>query len=88
MSEQSSTESTSEDEGTGAAEAVTATPDESEIEEIERERETRLDPDNRPDGVEIDNTQRDFDAEKGMFTDSDGYEQAPAQYPASGEAEG
>jgi hypothetical protein len=31
-------------------------PDESEIDEIEQERERRLDPDNRPENAEVDNT--------------------------------
>ena len=41
------------------------------LEEIDEERERRLDPDNRPDGAEIDNTDRDFDVEHGRFEDSD-----------------
>lgn len=41
------------------------------LEEIEQERERRLDPDNRPDGAEIDNTDRDFDVARGRFEDSD-----------------
>jgi hypothetical protein len=41
------------------------------LEEIEEERERRLDPDNRPDGAEIDNTDRDFDVARGRFEDSD-----------------
>jgi hypothetical protein len=53
--------------------------------EIEEERQRRLDPDNRPDTVEVDNTQRDFDVEKGMFKDSDGYEEAEEKFPPLGE---
>jgi len=49
--------------------------DQSEIEEIEAERERRLDPENRPDNVEVDNTQRTFDEEAGMFTDSEDYDE-------------
>jgi hypothetical protein len=41
--------------------------------EVEEEREKRLDPDNRPENAEIDNTTRDFDVERGMFTDNDDY---------------
>jgi hypothetical protein len=41
--------------------------DESDIEE---ERKRRLDPENRPENAEVDNTQRTFDAEKGVFEDS------------------
>ena len=54
-------------------------------EEIEEEREQRLDPDNRPDGAEIDNTDRDFDAKKGMFTDAEDYDQAEEKFPDLGE---
>lgn len=47
---------------------------------VEEERERRLDPDNRPDGAEVDNTDRDFDAAKGMFTDSEEYDQTGEQF--------
>ena len=40
-----------------------------QIDEIEAEREERLDPDNRPDNAEVDNTDRDFDTTTGQFTD-------------------
>jgi hypothetical protein len=39
--------------------------------ELEKIRQERLDPENRPDNVEVDNTQRDFDTNTGKFTDSD-----------------
>ncbi len=45
--------------------------DDSLIEEIEEERKRRLAPENRPDNVEVDNTQRTFNAEKGTFEDDD-----------------
>ena len=54
-------------------------------EEIERERQERLDPDNRPDAAEVDNTDREFDEEKGKFTDSEGYEEADERFPPMGE---
>ncbi len=54
-------------------------------EEIEKEREERLDPENRPDEVEVDNTDREFDPEKGMFTDNEDYDQAEAKFPPIGE---
>jgi hypothetical protein len=54
-------------------------------EQIEEEREQRLDPDNRPDNAEVDNTDREFDPEKGMFTDAEGYDEAEAKFPAIGE---
>lgn len=55
-----------------------------QVEEIERERQERLAGENRPDHVEVDNTQRDFDTEKGLFTDSPGYDEAPSRFPAPG----
>ena len=54
-------------------------------EQIEEERKERLDPENRPEGAEVDNTDRDFDAEKGMYTDAEGYEQAEERFPPIGE---
>ena len=39
--------------------------------QIEKEREERLDADNRPDDAEVDNTDRTFDTTKGQFTDSE-----------------
>jgi len=57
-------------------------PDGSTVEEIEAERAERLDPDNRPDGAEIDNTQRTFNEETGMFEDSQGAEEAEPRYAA------
>ncbi len=48
---------------------------------MEEERERRLDPDNRPDGAEVDNTERTFDHERGQFTDSDDYDESePAPF--------
>ena len=40
-----------------------------ELDEIEAERKERLDPDNRPENAEVDNTDRDFDTTIGQFTD-------------------
>ena len=53
----------------GAKKAMTEEPPEDEVKEIEEERERRLDPENRPNNAEVDNTQRDFDFEEGEFTD-------------------
>jgi len=39
--------------------------------QIEKEREERLDAENRPDDAEVDNTDRTFDTTKGQFTDSE-----------------
>jgi hypothetical protein len=50
-----------------------------EVERIEEERARRVS--ERPANTEVDNTDRDFDPTKGMFTDSPGYEQAPAPFP-------
>ena len=63
-----------------------AEPDEDTKQDIEEERERRLDPENRPDGAEVDNTSRTFDTERGMFTDSEGYDESDPQF-ASEEAE-
>lgn len=41
--------------------------DDSVLEQIEKDRAERLHPDNRPENSEVDNTQRDFDAEEGRF---------------------
>lgn len=43
----------------------------SEFEDIQEDRKRRLDPENRPDSTEVDNTQRDFDTSTGTFTDSE-----------------
>ncbi len=51
-------------------------PDDETKQDMEEERERRLDPDNRPDNVEIDNTDRTFDADRGMFTDNDEYDES------------
>lgn len=49
-------------------------PDEETAQEMEEERERRLDPENRPENSEVDNTQRDFDVDHGKFTDRDDYD--------------
>jgi hypothetical protein len=71
-----------EDEGHGTRYPGADPEDE---EEIEEERKRRLDPDNRPDNAEVDNTDRDFDAKKGRFTDADDYDQAEEKFPDIGE---
>lgn len=53
----------------------------------EQIRERRLDPENRPDGAEVDNTERTFDEKRGMFTDSPDYDSADELYLATGEEE-
>src|SRR3954447_3401924 len=58
-----------------------AEPDEDTKQEMEEERERRLDPDNRPDGAEVDNTDRTFDVDRGQFTDSEEYDESePAPF--------
>jgi hypothetical protein len=49
-------------------------PDEQTKQEMQAERERRLDPANRPDGAEVDNTDRTFDHDRGKFTDSPDYD--------------
>lgn len=62
---------------------------EGEIGEIEATREERLDPDNRPDGAEVDNTDRTFDAKAGMYTDNPEYSEDEQHYdPDADDAEG
>lgn len=39
--------------------------------QLEKERADRLDPDKRPDNVEVDNSERTFDPGTGLFEDSD-----------------
>ena len=53
-----------------------------DVTEIEEERQERLDPDNRPDNAEVDNTNRDFDAETGTFTDTEEHEEAEPKFVA------
>ncbi len=56
-------------------------PDEDTKQGIEKERAERLDPENRPENAEVDNTPREFDVDRGMFTDSDEYtEDEPAPF--------
>jgi hypothetical protein len=78
-----------ENEGTTGAERESGTaglprqddvPDET-VEEIERERSERLDPQNRPDEAEVDNTGRTFDSAVGKFTDSEGYDESDRRFP-------
>ena len=45
---------------------------EEEQAEIENTREQRLDPENRPEGAEVDNTNRTFDPATGEFKESAG----------------
>lgn len=51
-------------------------PDEETKKEIEAERARRLDPANRPEGAEVDNTERTFDHERGKFTDAEDYDES------------
>src|SRR3954462_9530944 len=56
-------------------------PDDDTKQDMEEERERRLDPDNRPDGAEVDNTERTFDVDRGQFTDSEDYDESePAPF--------
>jgi hypothetical protein len=54
--------------------------DGSSLEEILKDREERLDPDNRPENTEVSNAGREFDGEKGMFTDEEGYDEAEKKF--------
>ena len=84
------TEDDTEPEGSGDGEyqaGSTRQPgaDPEDAEEIEQERQERLDPENRPDNAEVDNTDRDFDATKGKFTDAEDYQETEAKFPDIGE---
>ncbi|GAB3663834.1 hypothetical protein GCM10027596_27490 [Nocardioides korecus] len=68
---------------------VDSEPDDDVKQEMEEEREKRLDPDNRPENAEIDNTDRDFDVKRGMFTDNEAYDEGePEAYPGEDDPEG
>lgn len=76
------------DEGEDKESGTAGLPDadnvpEETLEEIESEREERLAADNRPDNVEVDNTQRTFDSGSGKFTDNPDYD--PDARPFAGE---
>lgn len=79
---ESATESEHEDSSDTGSDTI---PDAPAGEQLESERAERLDPENRPDGAEVDNTEREFDPEKGMFTDSEGHDEAEKKFPAAGE---
>ena len=49
---------------------VDEVPPDDEIADIEKERERRLDPENRPENAEVDNTDRTFNAKEGDFEDN------------------
>jgi hypothetical protein len=75
-----------EDAGGRELRDVDEKPPEDELREIEEERERRLDSDNRPDDAEVDNTERTFDSDTGLFTDSEEYDEgAPTPYAGSDE---
>ena len=59
---------------------LTAEPDATTREQFERERAERLAPENRPEGADVDNTKRDFDPERGEFTDSETYADAERRF--------
>ena len=79
MSHSSATDTSSQDQGAESPKNESRTthglpsPDEvsqEELDEIEAERKRRLDPANRPEMAEVDNTDREFDLERGEFVDS------------------
>lgn len=59
--------------------------DGSPVADILKDREERLAPEARPENSEVDNTHREFDAEKAMFTDEPGYDEAPKKFPPASE---
>ncbi len=68
---------TQDDESSSSSGSMTgALPDaddvpQEELDEIEAERKERTSPENRPEGAEVDNTDREFDPVQGQFTDSE-----------------
>jgi hypothetical protein len=74
-----------EDAGGRELRDVDEKPPDDEVKAMEEERERRLDPDNRPDDAEVDNTHRTFDSDTGHFTDSDDFDESVAPYAGSGE---
>lgn len=73
MSESSATDTSNEREEGRRADGGLPDPDEmsqEEIDEIEAERKERLDPANRPEMAEVDNTDKEFDFERGELVDS------------------
>ena len=50
------------------------------LEEILKDREERLSEENRPENSEVSNAGREFDGEKGMFTDEEGYDEAEKKF--------
>ncbi len=54
--------------------------DGSPIQEILKDRDERLAAENRADSTEVSNAGREFDGEKGMFTDEPGFDEAEKKY--------
>lgn len=54
--------------------------DGSTVDEILEDRKKRLDPENRPETTEVSNAGREFDGEKGMFTDEPGFDEAEKKF--------
>ncbi len=55
------------------------------VDQLMEERRERLTAENRDENTSVDNTQRDFDVEKGMFTDDPDYDTAEKKFPPLGE---
>lgn len=86
MSDTESTEPEPEDESTSKGSALTTTHDQADIpdeerDQLEQERQERLDPENRPENAEVDNTGREFDVEKNDFTYAPGEEPDDVDHP-------
>ncbi len=58
----------------------TEEPDEETKQQLLREREERLDPDNRPETAEVDNTERTFDPATGEFSDSETHDRSEPRF--------
>lgn len=68
--------------GTAAEQPPTEVPNETN----EQIREQRLDPENRPESTEVNNTQRTFDPAAGRFTDDPEYSEEDKPYDPADDA--
>ena len=80
MSDTESNDTDQDDSGSGNSNPDVTTTEQDdglsdkEREQLEKERQERLDPENRPVNAEVDNTGREFDVEKNDFTYAPGEE--------------
>jgi hypothetical protein len=76
MSDDTATKADTDSASNSGGEMTGALPDaddvpQHELDQIEAERKERTAAENRPEGAEVDNTDREFDPVQGQFTDSE-----------------